>query len=199
MKQSILLGVGLVLLMAATGSANAQSTDRDHPTPLSSNELTGRLDGNGGETFYSFVAGPGELTITVDVKSTDGTFAMPFELLNANGADSLLCCEFAQAGAPGETGRSVKSIRIKSRQTVILHLTEYKYGAGTYRVRFDGPTSFGGGAAPRGVFPSSRRPGTSAGGNRMNLPVSGTLLIRMRDGSTKEIDLSLVREASVQP
>jgi hypothetical protein len=36
------------------------------------------------------------------VKSTDGTLAMPFELLNANGADALLCCEFAQAGAPGE-------------------------------------------------------------------------------------------------
>jgi hypothetical protein len=199
MKQSILLGMGLVLLMAATGSVAAQSTDRDHPTPLSSNELTGRLYGNGGENFYSFVAGPGELTITVDVKSTDGTLAMPFELLNANGADALLCCEFAQAAEPGQTGRTVKSIRLRSRQTVILHLTENEYGAGTYRVRFDGPTSFGGGATPRGVAQTSHRQGTSTGGNRMNLPPSGTLLIRMRDGSTKEIDLSLVREASVQP
>ena len=199
MKQSFLLGVGLVLLMAATGSASAQSTDRNHPTPLTSNELSGELHGNGGETFYSFVAGPGELTIAVDVKSTDGTFAMPFELLNANGADALLCCEFAQADAPGQTGRDVKSIRLRSKQTVILHLTEYQYGAGSYRVRLSGPVSFGGGVAPRGVYQSSGRPDISAGGNRMNLPASGTLHIRMRDGSTKEIDLSLVREVSVQP
>jgi hypothetical protein len=199
MKQSLLLGVGLVLLMAATASVNAQSTDRNHPTPLTSNELSGELHGNGGETFYSFVAGPGELTIAVEVNSTDGTFAMPFELLNANGADSLLCCEFAQADAPGQTGRAVKSVRLRSRQTVILHLTEYQYGAGTYQVRLSGPTSFGGGVAPRGVSQSSGRQGTLADGNRMNLPASGTLHIRMRDGSTKEIDLSLVREVSVQP
>jgi hypothetical protein len=198
-KQSLLLGVGLVLLIAATGSASAQSTDRNRPTPLTSNELSGELHGNGGETFYSFVAGPGELTIAVDVTSTDGTLAMPFELLNANGADALLCCEYAQADAPGQTGRVVKSVRLRSRQTVILHLTEYQYGAGTYRVRLSGPTSFGGGVAPRGVYQSGGRQGTSAGGNRMNLPTSGTLHIRMRDGSTKEIDLSLVREVSVQP
>lgn len=199
MKRSLLLGVGLVLLIAATGSASAQSTDRNRPTPLTSNELNGELHGNGGETFYSFVAGPGELTIAVDVTSTDGTFAMPFELLNANGADALLCCEYAQADASGQTGRAVKSVRLRSRQTVILHLTEYQYGAGTYRVRLSGPTSFGGGAGARGVYQSSGRQGTYAGGNRMNLPASGTLRIRMRDGSTKEIDLSLVREVSVQP
>lgn len=131
MKRSFLLGVGLVLLIAATGSAAAQSTDRNRPTPLTSNELSGELHGNGGETFYSFVAGPGELTIVVEVKSTDGTLAMPFELLNANGADALVCCEFAQADAPGQIGRAVKSIRLRRRQTVILHLTEYQYGAGT--------------------------------------------------------------------
>jgi hypothetical protein len=198
MKRSFLLGVGLVLLIAATDSAAAQSTDRNRPTPLTSNELSGELHGNGGETFYSFVAGPGELTIAVEVKSTDGTLAMPFELLNANGADALVCCEFAQADAPGQTGRAVKSVRLRSRQTVILHLTEYQYGAGTYRVRLSGPISFGG-AASRGMYPLSDRQGTTAGGNRMNLPTSGTLHIRMRDGSTKEIDLSLVREVSVQP
>lgn len=199
MKRSLLLGVGLLLFMAATGSANAQSTNRDHPTPLTSNELSGELNGDGGETFYSFVAGPGELTITVDVQSTDGTLAMPFELLNANGADALICCEFAQADAPGQTGRAVKSVRLRSRQTIILHLTENKYGAGNYRVTLSGPASFGGGAASKGVYQTSGRPGTSAGGNRMNLPASGTLRIRMRDGSTKEIDLSLVRDVSVQP
>jgi hypothetical protein len=50
MKQGLLLGVGLVLHIAATGSASAQSTDRNRPTPLTSNELSGELQGNGGRS-----------------------------------------------------------------------------------------------------------------------------------------------------
>jgi hypothetical protein len=191
MKKSLLLVLSLLLLIAATSAAIAQTTDRDHPTALSSNELSGRLDADGGEFFYSFTAGPGELTITVEVKSTEGTLAMPFELLNANGADVILCCQYAQANATGGTGRAVKSVRIKSRQTVILHLTENKYGAGTFQVRLSGAVAFGG---TSGSAQSSR-----AGGRRMGMPANGTLSIRMRDGSTKEIDLSLVQEISVLP
>ena len=47
----------------------AQSTDRDHPTPFKSDEIKGELNAQEIEYFYSFTAGPGELTITVDVKS----------------------------------------------------------------------------------------------------------------------------------
>jgi len=46
-----------------------QSADRDHPTPVKSNEIVGDLDNSGDESFYSFAAGAGELTLTVDVKS----------------------------------------------------------------------------------------------------------------------------------
>ena len=34
MKKSLLLATSLLVLIAATGSAFAQSTDRDHPTPV---------------------------------------------------------------------------------------------------------------------------------------------------------------------
>ena len=196
MKKSLLLVLGLIMVFVASSSAAAQSANRDRPTPLVSSELSGELRGNGGESFYSFTAGPGELTVTVDVKSSDGTLAMPFELLSANGADVLLCCEYAQADATGGTGRAVKSVRLRQRQTVILHLTENKYGAGTFRVRLSGPVAFAEGSA-RSV--SDERADGNNGRNRMGMPTSGTLVIRMRDGSTKEIDLSLVRNLSVQP
>ena len=135
MKKNLWLILSLLLVIAAASVAIAQSGDRDHPTPINSNELRGVLAGNGGESFYSFTAGPGELTITVEVKSTDGTLAMPFELLEANAADSILCCEFAQAGATGETGRAVKPS--KSEAGELSFFTLLNTNTGQALSRFD--------------------------------------------------------------
>src|ERR1700694_3205283 len=138
MKRFFLLGISLLLLIAANGAASAQSTNRDHPTILNSDEIRGELDGSEVEYFYSFTAGRGEVTITVDVKSSDGTTGTAFELLDADASKVLICCEGAQADSTGTTGRDVKSITLGKRQTVILHLTPFKYGRGTYRVRISG-------------------------------------------------------------
>lgn len=193
MKRSLLPILSLLLVIAATSVAVAQSGDRDHPTPINSNELRGVLNSDGGEFFYSFTAGPGPLTITVEVKSSEGTLAMPFELLAANAADSILCCEFAQAGTTGETGRVVKTVNLKSRRTVILHLTENQYGAGTFLVRLSGAVAFANSETAQG-----NRIGYRGPSDRMGMPTNGTLHITMKDGSTKEIDLSLVQELSVR-
>jgi hypothetical protein len=138
MKKSLLLATSLLVLFAATGSAFAQSTHRDHPTPFTSDEIKGELNAKEIEYFYSFTAGPGEVTLTVDVKSSDGTTGTAFELLDADANKVLICCEYAQADSAGTTGRDVKSIKLGKGQTVILHLTPFKYGAGTYRVRISG-------------------------------------------------------------
>ena len=53
-------------------------------------------------------------------------------------ATLTICCAYAQADSTGTTGRDVKSIKIGKGQTVILHLTPFKYGTGTYRVRISG-------------------------------------------------------------
>ena len=136
MKKQLLL-VALVLI-AATSSALAQSTNRDHPTPFNSDEIRGELNGKEIEYFYSFTAGPGEVTLTVDVKSSGGTTGTAFELLDADANKVLICCEGAQADSTGTTGRDVKSIKLGKRQTVILHMTPFTYGTGTYRVRISG-------------------------------------------------------------
>jgi hypothetical protein len=143
MKKSLLLLAGLVLLIATTGSTFAQSTNRDHPTPLRSDEIRGELNGGEIEYFFSFTAGPGEVTITVDVKSSDGTTGTNFELLDSDANKQLICCEYAQADSTGTTGRDVKSVTLGKRQTVVLHLTPFKIGHGTYRVRVTGATDLG--------------------------------------------------------
>src|ERR1043165_7915646 len=166
MKRNLLPILSLLVLIATTSVAFAQSGDRDHPTPINSNELRGVLNSDGGEFFYSFTAGPGAVTITVEVKSSDGTLAMPFELLAANAADSILCCEFAQADTTGETGRVVKTINIKSRRTVILHLTENQYGAGTFLIRLSGAVAF----ANRETTTQGNRIGYRGPSDRMGMP-----------------------------
>jgi hypothetical protein len=138
MKKRLLLAISLLALIAATGSAFAQSTDRDHPTPFTSDEIKGELNGEEIEYFYSFTAGPGEVTITVDVKSSGGTTGTAFELLDSDANKVLICCEGAQADSTGTTGRDVQSIKLGKRQTVILHLTPFKYGTGMYLVRISG-------------------------------------------------------------
>ncbi|MEP6923274.1 MAG: hypothetical protein ABI954_02310 [Pyrinomonadaceae bacterium] len=201
MKKILLFVAGLVLF-ATVNPTFAQSSDRDHPTPLTSNEIRGNVESNKDEHFYSFTAGPGELTITADIAGNkdSGTLSLAFELLDKNAANALLCCEGVQ-GDFGGTGREVKSVKLTKRQTVILHTTSNEAnGSGTFRFRLSGASLSGGSAQTGGNGETvENNRSVNRNGNQITVPAKGTLLIRMKDGSTKEIDLSLVREISVQP
>jgi hypothetical protein len=140
MKRATYMILAFLLCVAssATGGVRLAASDRDHPTPVKSNEIEGDLDNSGDESFYSFTAGRGELTITVDVKSSQGTAVLNFELLDKNADKTIICCEYAQADSDGQSGRDIKSVKLAKGQTVVLHLTIGKTGRGTYRVRFSG-------------------------------------------------------------
>ena len=77
------LPVVALIVRAITDCIYAQSSDRDRPTPLMSKELRGFLQENKDEHFYSFTAGPGELTVTADIAPSKGggTTNIAFELL----------------------------------------------------------------------------------------------------------------------
>lgn len=211
MKRSVYLVFGLALILALAGIASAQSSNRDRPTVLSSGEISGSLNNNNGENFYSFTAGPGELTITVDVTvnhRSDETQigVLNFELLGRDASTSILCCEFAQTEGSG-TGRSVKSVRLTRRQTVILHTTNGPVGGGTFRVRISGANSFstsllGGGNNNNNDRSNdnndNNRDRSDRGGETINVPENGILHIRMKNGTSQDIDLSRVRNISVR-
>ncbi|HSP06313.1 MAG TPA: hypothetical protein VLR94_04005 [Acidobacteriota bacterium] len=141
-------GIAFITLMAsAMGASPATppaptasampvvSADRDHPTPLASNELQGDLDGIVTEAFYSVLAGPGDLVITVDVKASDGIANLSFELLDKDAANSLMS-SFAQADGTGQTARKIETVKLDSNQTVVLLLR--KSGKGTFTMRLSG-------------------------------------------------------------
>lgn len=140
MKPANCLILALLLCLASpvVGRAQSRSSDRDHPTRLKSNALEGSLNGSGKEYFYSFVAGRGELTLTVDVTSSEGLAALNYELLDGNGFNTLACCEFAQANSSGESGQTITSMTLARKQVIVLRLRLGETGKGTYRVRFSG-------------------------------------------------------------
>ncbi|MEP7076238.1 MAG: hypothetical protein ABI878_10540 [Acidobacteriota bacterium] len=208
-SQFLIFSILSVILSLAVVSSFGQSTDRDNPTPLSSSEISGMLDdhqrdGNK-ETFYSFTAGPGEVTITFDVKrrNRDGGAGVAFEILPRNGSSTaLLCCEGVQSG-DGGTGREVATLKLARRQVVILHITNASNGGGTFTARLTGATSFGGPITGSGDFSdndndNSRGRGDRDNSNRIDVPATGTLHIRMKNGTTQDIDLSRVRNISVR-
>src|SRR6476659_7073644 len=144
MKKTLLIMAGVAIFFAINNATFVQSTDRDRPTPLTSNEVSGTFsdpDQGDKEYFYSFTAGPGELTITFDLKGRDrdASGSVAFELLHMKGSDGtpLLCCDSAQMGG-GATGRAVASVTLTRRQTVILHLTNPMYRGGSFHVRLSG-------------------------------------------------------------
>ena len=206
MKQPKFLLLAILALILAT-SASAQSSDRDNPTPISSGDITGifidHQKDNDKENFYSFIAGPGELTITFDVKrrSQGDMASISFELLGRNGSSTaLLCCEGAQSGEGG-TGREIASVKLAKRQTVILHLTNASVGGGSFHVRLSGATSFSGGSTDGGGYNDNgdNGPGRgNRGGDPISVPANGILHIRMKNGTTQDIDLSRVSNISVR-
>lgn len=199
MKKTSLLTSGLLLLLAATTYTFGQSSNRDNPTPLNSGEITGNMNDHDKESFYSFTAGPGEVTITVDVKAQrDDQGLLNFEVLARNGATPLECCHYAQ-GDGGGTGRDVATLKLTKRQTVILHTTNGPIGGGTFRIRLSGATAFGGTLTGGGTGKDDiggRERGE--GGEKIDVPESGILHIRMKNGTTKDIDLSLIRSVTIR-
>src|SRR4051812_18790452 len=73
----------LLLLATTTAPVTAQSTDRDHPTALTSNMIKGTGTGKKAEYFYSFSAGPGDLILTIDLSATAGATSAEIELFDS--------------------------------------------------------------------------------------------------------------------
>lgn len=209
MKRSnyLMFGIFAMILATAAGTAFAQSTDRDNPTPLQSNEVTGDIFETNAEHFYSFTAGPGELTITVDVKASppDKLAGFNFELLERNAANVIQEGAGFVQGSNGGTDRVVRSVKLTRRQTIILHTTNGSGdNSGTFRVRLTGSAVSGGSPSTGGGYGQGSGYGQGEGrGNRdseqLTVPASGTLHIRMKNGTTQDINLGRIQSISVRP
>ena len=213
----------LFMIISSVGLANSQSKDRDKPTPLTSNVVSGTLSTDRGKEsyYYSCIAGPGEVTITLTVDSATGSNLdqVQFDLYDED--EVRIASQLARACC-GKSGQAVARVNITRRQSVLLgiSISEYHYGGGKYRIRLGGAVTFGqdteenkrlekkmldeiAAMEVNDIFdPTPRLREESQSRNTDNpecLPKKGILYVRMKDGSIKSIDLSQVKEITLEP
>jgi hypothetical protein len=195
-RWNILLG-GLVALCVCAVSAATQttpSTDRDNPTPFVSNEVKGEGTDDKTEYFYSFTAGPGEVTLTFDVKADKGANLHGFDYEVFDARSRRVAGGFLDP-VRGESKRKLEKIVVRGQQAqqFLLRLVVTEY-VDTYRVRVDGAASSGGATTATPVATMI----TAQPGNRLCLPASGTLVLTLADGTEEQVDLSQVKSAAIK-
>ncbi|HPX60875.1 MAG TPA: hypothetical protein PLN25_03780 [Deltaproteobacteria bacterium] len=140
---AILKKVLLVCLVCLLGfslqPAAAKSLPQDNPQKLTEPEISANVDGKEKvENYYRFTAGPGKLTMTVDMQTNSGTMIdFDFHIYDAKWKKLT---GFFDVLGNSATKRTVKEIRLKRRQTLNLKIvTKPSWGSGSYRVLMEGP------------------------------------------------------------
>ncbi len=131
LKFSSSVGIFFYILIATTilvtsqiTQANAQSTDRDAPTNLTTNIISATgLHREAKTYFYTFIAKPGELKLTLDIDagSTNGNGVV--STVSIQDKDGNEFSQFLAGATPGISGRQVKKIKFAQVTPVILMLT----------------------------------------------------------------------------
>jgi hypothetical protein len=185
-KSAVIL---LLTLNATVGSANPQSKDRDNPTRLTTNVISGAIstDNNKDNYHYSFVAGPGEVTITLTVESGSGSVSSTgFDLYDEDA--KKIAGKYVTASG-GRSEQVVERVNVTRRQPLLLRIVVASImGSGSYRLRLSG-------VVDSSQDRSSSRDNTD---NPECLPKRGILRVKMKDGSVRRIDLGEAEEITIE-
>ena len=172
-----ILARAILCLIALAASASAQSTDRDNPTPLATNEIRGHAIGKEVEYYYTFLAGPGEVILIVD-SGAKGSFSQLDAQLFDFDAEKL--AQVQNLPYPGETSRKVTRVTFGAQQPVLLRIF-LDYEAAQFLVRVSGAVQVGGGdvsfsgssaATPGTPAASESAPGASSESAAPTQPVA---------------------------
>lgn len=130
----------LILPSILVGSINviaAQSNDPTNPTPLAGNTLNGNIAHKDAQSYYyTFAAGPGEITFSLSVKSNGRFSYLDLEVLDSN-RRSLLKMD---ASSDGMTRKS--SLRFETQQTLIMRISSARTSeGGTFALKLGGQIS----------------------------------------------------------
>ena len=132
----LLLVIFCVHAAAQDQAQVAPSTDHDNPTPLAANVITGDGVDEKTEYFYSFPAGPGEVTITLDVKAEKGTAVSSVDIALFDAKAKKLMSNYANPDH-GSSKRVVESVKVRGTQTLLLEVT-VSQGVDNFKIKLDG-------------------------------------------------------------
>ena len=111
---SLVIAAFLLCVSISPVVGQERSTDRDNPTPLTANVITDDLDGSDTSYFYKFTAGPGKLTITIEVKASGTNAGAMLDLFDAK-SRPILSDVLAQ-GVDGGSERIVNSVQLSGKR-----------------------------------------------------------------------------------
>ena len=128
-------------LLAIAQSAAAQSNDQSLPTPVLTNEITGRIaaldlgDPRLTRHFYAFEGVPGDLLVTLSSRNLNGDIDI-FTAVTFRPVMKITMYAGSSAPSPEVT----KGFYLRSRQVLILRVEARTPNddAGTYQLRFGG-------------------------------------------------------------
>jgi len=170
----LVIAASLVCASISVSFGQERSTDRDNPTAITANVITDDLDGTDTTYFYKFTAGPGKLTVTIEVKASGTNAGAMLDLFDAK-SRPILSDVLAQ-GVDGGSERIANRVQLSGKRDIVLRIKGFKYGdtggTGTYKVMLDGPVFFaqapaqqgGGVAAPAGAGANDGVPPVGGGG-----------------------------------
>lgn len=194
----------LLALVVLANVVNAQSKDKNNPTRLTSNKISSPIYvNNSGETFYyRFEAGPGDIIATLNVDpERRGTNQVVVDfLLSETGKNLTTLSVYAYYKAE----QQIQRFTLSRRQMVIMKVWfALADSQGRYELLLAGATKIGKSSSidsledpPIPSFSSSSKNKTDISDC---LPKQGTLIIKMKDGSKKIIDLSKAETITVVP
>lgn len=135
-NKALVTGIAFFQLLAI--SVFAQSTDVNRPTPLTSKQLEESIAARDGtEYFYSFIGGPGKVTLKLSLQRQDDFAYLKVDALDQN-RRVLLTLE-----ATSSDREKNGSIQLGRQQEIILRLQSARSSASTsYVLKIDGPAIF---------------------------------------------------------
>jgi hypothetical protein len=164
--------------------AGAQSTDRDQPTPITSDQIEGTLL-QGSDYFYVFPTVPGQLIIRFDLKPSTGSVATSTLQLYGEAGNELLNVPLIPIANSPSGDRKEVTVSIPTAQRVVMRLTDSTGYGGLYRVRLGGTAR-------------SFKATTPATGTIVKIPTMGVLRVQLKNGTTHEFDLRSVNQVIIQ-
>lgn len=108
---------------------------------MTSGEISDDLEGNDDEYFYKFKAGPGKLTITLEVTANETNAGAMLDLLGPN--DKAIISNMLVQAADRGSEMAFQSVTLAKAQDIIIRIKGMKYGSsarypGVYKISLAG-------------------------------------------------------------
>ena len=125
----------IISLVMVSLCVQAQPSSRDNPLPLLNQELKGNIAPNIPlNRFYSFDAGPGDVTFSLEVKTNEQWSNIAVEILDAD-AQPLIKFDASSGGDKKDA-----KLRLDSRQNVIMRVSGPRNNqSGFFTLKIKGP------------------------------------------------------------